>query len=83
MIDEWGGILSHDTKCRTWVPTGIIFTRSEDFERFPLADPDAPGRIFAIKEMRRRIGDEMALGGFIRDSFACAWEMFKINDFAR
>jgi uroporphyrinogen decarboxylase len=81
MIDEWGRVLSRDTRCRTWIPTGSIFTSTEDFERFPLADPDASGRMFAIEEMRRRIGDDMALGGFIRDPFACAWEMFKIDDF--
>ena len=83
MVDEWGRVLSRDLKCRTWVPTGSIFTSIEDFKQFHLPDPHAPGRTFAIEEMRRRVGDEMALAAFIRDSFACAWEMFKINDFVR
>jgi uroporphyrinogen decarboxylase len=83
MVDEWGRILSYDAKCRTWAPTGSIFTSIEDFERFSIPDPQAPGRTFAIREMKRRIGDEIALAGFIRDPFACAWEMFRIEDFVR
>lgn len=79
--DEWGRVLSYDAKCRTWIPSGSIFTSMEDFERFPFPDPQASGRTFAIEEMKKRIGDEMALGGFIRDPFAYAWEMFKITDF--
>jgi len=79
--DEWGRVLSYDFKCRTWVPTSSIFTTPEDFERFPLPDPHASGRTFAVEEMKKRIGDDVALAGFIRDPFAHAWEMFKITNF--
>lgn len=81
--DEWGRILSFDPKCKLWVPTGGSFTSPEEFERFPFPDPQAPGRTFPIVETKRRIGDEIALAGFIRDPFAYAWEMFRITDFVR
>jgi len=81
--DEWGRIFSYDVKCRAWVPTGSIFTTPEDFERFPFPDPHVSGRMFAIEETKKRIGDDMVLGGWIKDPFAIAWEMFKITDFVR
>ena len=83
MADEWGRVFSYDARCKAWVPTGSIFTGSEDFERFPFPDPFASGRMFAIGETKKRIGDEMVLGGWIKDPFAIAWEMFKITDFVR
>jgi len=83
MTDEWGRVLSYDSRCKTWVPTGSVFAAPEDFERFPFPDPHAPGRTFAIVEMKNNIGDEMALAAFIRDPFAHAWEMFKTTDFVR
>jgi len=83
MTDEWGRVLSYDSKCKTWVPTNSIFAIPEDFERFPLPDPHASGRTFAIAEMKKNVGDEIALAAFIRDPFAHAWEMFKITDFVR
>jgi len=83
MTDEWGRVLSYDSKCRAWVPTDSIFAMPEDFERFPFPDPYATGRTFAIEEMKKNIGDEMALAAFIRDPFAHAWEMFKITNFIR
>ena len=83
MTDEWGRVLSYDAKCRSWISTGSIHTAPEDFERFPFPDPYAPGRMFAIEETKRRIGDEMVLGGWVKDPFAIAWEMFKVTDFVR
>ena len=83
MADEWGRLLSYDVKCRSWVSSGSIFGAPEDFERFPFPDPTATGRTFAIEETKRRIGDEMVLGGWIKDPFATAWEMFKVTDFVR
>ena len=81
--DEWGRILSYDSKCRTWVPTGSILASPEDFDRFPFPDPHASGRTFAIEQMKKSVGDDSVLGGFIRDPFAYAWEMFKVTDFVR
>jgi uroporphyrinogen decarboxylase len=83
MADEWGRLLSYDAKCRSWVSSGSIFNAPEDFDRFPFPDPQASGRTFAIEETKRRIGDEMVLGGWIKDPFATAWEMFKVTDFVR
>mgnify|MGYP002395714432 FL=1 len=83
MTDEWGRVLSYDSRCKAWVPTDSIFATSEDFERFPFPDPYATGRTFAIEEMKKKIGEEMALAAFIRDPFAHAWEMFKITNFIR
>jgi len=82
MTDEWGRILSYDSRCKAWVPTDSIFAMPEDFERFPFPDPYAGGRTFAIEEMKK-IGEEMALAAFIRDPFAHAWGMFKITNFIR
>ena len=39
--------------------------------------------MFAIEETEKRIRDDMVLGGWIKDPFAIAWEMFKITDFVR
>lgn len=83
ITDEWGRVLSYDSKCKTWVPTDSIFAAPEDFERFPFPDPNASGRTFAIAEMKKNIRDEMALAAFIRDPFAHAWEMFKVTNFVR
>jgi uroporphyrinogen decarboxylase len=33
--------------------------------------------------MKKKIGDEIALAGLIRDSFAYSWEMFRVTDFVR
>ncbi len=83
MTDEWGRILSYDSKCKAWVPTESIFATPEDFENFLFPDPYAPGRTFAIEEMKKKIGEEMALAVFIRDPFAHAWEMFNVTNFIR
>ena len=83
IADEWGRLLSYDAKCRSWISSGSTFSAPEDFERFPFPDPAAPGRTFAIEETKSRIGDEMVLGGWIKDPFATAWEMFKVTDFVR
>jgi uroporphyrinogen decarboxylase len=83
MADEWGRVLSYDAKGRAWVATGSIFTAPEDFERFPFPDPNASGRTFAIEETKRRIGEDAVLGGWIKDPFAVAWEIFKVTDFVR
>ncbi len=81
--DEWGRLLSYDSRCRVWIPSGSLFRTPEDFERFPFPDPQASGRTFAIEQTKRMIGDEMALAGFTKDPFATAWEIFKITDFVR
>ncbi|MFQ6054257.1 MAG: ABC transporter substrate-binding protein, partial [Candidatus Bathyarchaeia archaeon] len=57
------------------LPT-TVFTAPEDFEDFPLPDPDAPGWTFAVEHARRVIGEDVALATFIRDPFSHAWEMF-------
>jgi len=81
--DEWGRVLSYDSKCRKWVPTGSIFASPEDFEQFRFPDPHAAGRTFAIEEMRKKIGEDVGLAGVIRDPFAYAWEMFAVTNFVR
>ena len=81
--DEWGRIFSYDARCKAWVPTSSVFTTPEDYERFPFPDPHASGRTYAIEQTKKRIGEEMALGGWIKDPFAIAWEMFKVTDFVR
>ena len=83
IADEWGRVLSYDAKCRAWVSTGSIFTAPEDYEQFPFPDPYASGRMFAIEETKKRLGETLALGGWIKDPFATAWEMFKVTDFVR
>jgi uroporphyrinogen decarboxylase len=83
VTDEWGRILSFDPDCKLWVPTGGSFTSPDDFAEFPFPDPHDPGRAFPIVETKKRIGDELALAGFIRDPFAYVWEMFRITDFVR
>jgi uroporphyrinogen decarboxylase len=81
--DEWGRVLSYDSKARTWIPTGSVFTSPEHFEQFPFPDPHASGRLFAIEDMKRKVGDEIALAGLVKDPFAVAWEMFKVTNFVR
>lgn len=36
-----------------------------------------------MEETKRRIGEDVVLGGWIKDPFAVAWEMFKVTDFVR
>jgi len=81
--DEWGRVLSYDSTARAWVPTGSIFTSPDDFDRFPFPDPHASGRLFAIEDMKRRIGDEFFLAGLVKDPFAVAWEMFNVTNFVK
>jgi uroporphyrinogen decarboxylase len=83
VTDEWGRILSYDPNCKLWVPTGGSFTCSDDIAQFHFPDPHDPGRTFPIAETKKKIGDELALAGFIRDPFAYAWEMLPIADFVR
>jgi len=81
--DEWGRILTYDPHARVWIQNGSIFRTIDEFERFDLPDPNASGRTFAIEQMKKKIGDEIALAGLIRDSFAYSWEMFRVTDFVR
>jgi uroporphyrinogen decarboxylase len=83
VADEWGRTLSYDQNARVWIQTGSIFKSIEEFENFEPPDPYAPGRTFAIEQMKRRIGEDTALAGFIRDPFVYAWEMFRVTDFVR
>lgn len=83
ITDEWGRVLILDTRCKTWFPYGSIFKTPEDIEHFPLPDPRASGRLFAIEYMKRIVGDEMALAAYIRGPFAHAWEMFTPMNFVR
>lgn len=83
VVDEWGRILSFDTNSRVWVQTDGTFKSVEEFEAFELPDPNEPGRTFALEKTKRKIGEEIALAGVIRDSFAYAWEMFRVTDFVR
>jgi len=81
--DEWGRVLSYDPNARVWIQTGSIFNSREEFEGFHFPDSDASGRTYAIEQMKKRIKDEIALAGLIRDSFVYTWEMFRITDFVR
>jgi uroporphyrinogen decarboxylase len=83
MIDEWGRILRYTSVTRTWCPFRGIFHTPEDFERFALPDPDAPGRLFGIEQMKKLVKNEYAFGAFIRDPFANVWEMFTPDNFVR
>ena len=81
--DEWGRVLSYDPNARVWIQTGSIFNSREEFEGFDFPNSDASGRTYAIEQMKKRIKDEIALAGLIRDSFVYTWEMFRITDFVR
>jgi len=83
VTDEWGRILSYDSHSKVWIQTGGVFTTIEEFDRFDFPDPHAPGRTFAIETMKKKIGDEMALAGLLRDAFVYAWEMFGVTGFVR
>jgi uroporphyrinogen decarboxylase len=83
LTDEWGRILRYDPVARTWPPFRSIFHSPEDFERFAFPDPNAPGRLFALEQMKKLVKDELALAVFIRDPFAHAWEMFMPSNFVR
>jgi uroporphyrinogen decarboxylase len=83
VTDEWGRMLSYDPSARVWIQTGSTFNSIDEFERFNFPDPHAAGRTFGIEQMKRKIGDEIALAGLIRDSFVYAWEMFRVTDFVR
>jgi len=76
ITDEWGRVLIHDSRCKTWFPYRSIFQTPEDFESFSFPDPHAAGRTFGVEYMKKIVGDEMAVAAFIRDPFAHAWEMF-------
>lgn len=75
MVDLWGRVLRLDERSKAWVPYSTIFNTPEDFEDFPLPDPEAPGWTFAMEYADEVLGGEMALAAFIRDPFAHAWEM--------
>jgi len=83
MTDEWGRILRYTSVTRTWSPFRSIFHTPEDFDKFPLPDPDAPGRLFGIEQMKKLVKDDFAFGAFIRDPFAHVWEMFTPDNFVR
>jgi len=81
--DEWGRVLVYDPTSRVWIQRGSAFKSTEDFDSFAFPDPHAPGRVFTIESMKKKVGDEMALAGVLRDPFAYAWEMFQVTDFVR
>jgi uroporphyrinogen decarboxylase len=84
IVDEWGRVLRYTSVTRTWSPFGSILHSPEDFDKFPLPDPDAPGRLFGIEQMKKLAEeDDFALGAFIRDPFAHTWEMFTPGNFVR
>jgi len=83
ITDEWGRILRYTPMTRTWSPFRSVFRTQEDFEKFALPDPDAPGRLFGIEQMKKLAKDEFALAAFIRDPFAHVWEMFTPDNFVR
>jgi len=82
-VDEWGRVISYDSRSMTWVPSGTIFSSPEQFDQFPFPDPHAPGRTSAIEDMKKKIGDEIAVAGLVKDPFACAWEIFNVTNFVR
>lgn len=81
--DEWGRILSYDPTSRVWIQTGSVFKSVDEFERFSFPDPHDSGRTFGIELMKKKIGEEIALAGLLRDAFVYAWEMFRVIDFVR
>jgi uroporphyrinogen decarboxylase len=83
VIDEWGRILRYTSMTRTWSPFRSVFHTPEDFEKFALPDPDAPGRLFGIERMKKLVKNEYAFGALIRDPFAHVWEMFTPDNFVR
>ena len=68
---------------RTWSPFRGVFHSPDDFDKFALPHPDAPGRLFGIERMRKLVKDDFAFGAFIRDPFAHVWEMFTPDNFVR
>ena len=75
MVDLWGRVLMLDKQSKAWVPYDTIFNEPEDFDKFELPDPNAPGWTFATEYTRKTVGDSVAVATFIRDPFAHAWEM--------
>jgi uroporphyrinogen decarboxylase len=75
MVDLWGRVLRLDERSKAWVPYSTIFDTPEDFDDFPLPDPDGPGWTYAIEYANEVLRGKMALAAFIRDPFAHAWEM--------
>lgn len=83
IVDEWGRVLIYDSRCKTWIPYRSMFKTSEDLENFSFPDPHAPGRTFSVEYMKKIIGDEMAIAGWVRDPFAHVWEMLTPVTFVR
>jgi uroporphyrinogen decarboxylase len=81
--DEWGRVLAYAPSSKVWIQNGSIFRSTEEFEAFEFPDADAAGRMFAIELTKKKIGNEIALAGLLRDTFAVAWEMFTVTDFVR
>jgi hypothetical protein len=83
ITDEWGRILRYASVTRTWSPFRGVFHSPDDFDKFALPDPDAPGRLFGIEQMKKLVKVDFAFGAFIRDPFAHVWEMFTPDNFVR
>lgn len=81
MTDEWGRILGYDPLAKTWWPIRSIFHTPEDFEKFAFPNPEAPGRLYGLEQMKKLVGNEFAVMVVIRDPFAHAWEMFTAKNF--
>lgn len=83
ITDEWGRIMRYTPVTGTWSPFGSIFHSSEDFCNFLAPDPDTPGRLFGIEQMKKLAEGDVAIAAFIRDPFAHLWEMFTPSNFVR
>jgi len=83
ITDEWGRILRYTPMNRTWSPFRGVFHSPEDLDKFSFPDPEAPGRLFGIEQMKKLVKEDFALGASIRDPFAYVWEMFTPDNFVR
>jgi uroporphyrinogen decarboxylase len=61
-VDEWGikWKITPDMRTLPWYLEGPIKTE-EDFNRYVMPDPEAPGRLNTIKEVQKLVKDEMAI----------------------
>ncbi len=81
--DEWGILRIYDSRAKTWFPFRTMIKTPEDFKRFTLPDPHAPGRLYAFEYLVKLAKEDVAIAGQVRSPFANAWEVFGPQNFSQ
>jgi uroporphyrinogen decarboxylase len=77
LMDELGRTYTFDPTSKTQTVTGTVFNTEEDVEKFleyDFPDPEAPGRDYGLRHLKKINQETMALGFHIREPFAQTWE---------